>query len=153
MKRCSAPFRALRRLAGDRSGVALVEFALLAPVFMALFIGVLQLGIYTQNYSAIRSLASDEARDIVVAYQQQDLYAPPDIATFESDFKGKAAVSPYNLDQNALTFTLTEITPSDVDGSRKFTMDIAYSPPTFISGARFSPITLDYSRPVYVVGS
>jgi len=152
MMASSASFRALRRLFGDRKGVALVEFALLAPVFMALFIGVVQVGIYMQNYSAIRSLASDAARDIAVEYQQVGTQ-PHDLPTLERDISGKAAVSPYNLDQNALTVTLTEVTPSDVDGSRKFDLDISYNPPTLISGTGFGDITIDYSRPIYVLSS
>ena len=140
--------RTLRYAAADRTGSALIEFALLAPVFIGLMIGVLQVGTYMQNYTGVRSLASDAARFSAVEYQKDnDL----DEATLEADIEAMGATTPYNFDSNRLNVDLSEITPSDVGGSRKFDMTITYEVPSFMSGVGFSDFTLSYSRPIYVI--
>lgn len=60
----------LDRIGSDRRGSVLVEFALLAPVIIALLIGVVQVGLHVQNSNAVRNLASDGARMATVAYQR-----------------------------------------------------------------------------------
>jgi len=55
-----------RRLIRSQSGAAIIEFALLGPLFLMMLIGVLQVGIYLQNYNAVQSLASDSARHVMV---------------------------------------------------------------------------------------
>jgi Flp pilus assembly protein TadG len=144
-----APFRRLRALTVDVTGGALVEFALLAPVFIAMVIGVLQIGTYMQNYSAVRSLASDAARFTAVEYQKSNTLSTTEL---EADIVAMGAASPYNLSGDRLQVNLTEVSPSDVDGSRKFDMDITYQIPSFMAGIGFNDFTLDYSRPLYVIG-
>ena len=83
-----------RDLARDETGGALVEFGMLAPVFVAMLIGVLQVGTYMQNYTAVRSLASDAARFAAVEYQKNNNL---DDTTLESDIAAMGVTSPYNL--------------------------------------------------------
>ena len=63
------PFH-MRRLTANERGASAVEFALLAPVFISLMLGVVEVGMYMQNYSAVRSLASDASRFAAVEYQK-----------------------------------------------------------------------------------
>ena len=137
----------LRKVIGDRTGGALVEFGLLAPVFIAMMIGVVQVGIYMQNYTAVRSLASDASRFAAVEYQKTN-----DLSTsvLESDIAAMAVTSPYNLNADYLTVTVAEVA-SDVNGARKFDLTLDYNVPSFLSGVGFSPITLTYDRPLYVI--
>jgi len=146
--RCSALLPRLHGIARDRTGGALVEFALLAPVFIGMVIGVLQIGTYMQNYTAVRSLASDAARFTAVEFQKSNALTTSEL---QADIVAMGATSPYNLDGNRLNVHIDEITPSDVNGSRKFDMDITYQVPSFMSGVGFSDIALDYSRPLYVI--
>ena len=140
------PSGLLSRLRGDATGGALIEFALLAPLFIA----VLQVGTYMQNYTAVRSLASDAARFAAVEYQKTNDVSPQ---VLEADIGAMGSASPYNLGSDRLHVDVEEVTPSDVDGSRKFDLDITYDVPSFISGAGFSALTLAYSRPLYVVNN
>lgn len=148
MNRRIALPRALKRLGQDRTGGALVEFALLAPVFIAMIIGVLQIGTYMQNYTAVRSLAADATRFGAVEYQKSNQLGTSELA---ADIVAMGATSPYNLNSDKLNVAVDEVTPSDVDGSRKFNMTITYQVPTFMSGIGFSDFTLTYSRPLYVI--
>lgn len=141
------PFLVLRRLGGDRTGGALVEFALLAPLFIAMMIGVLQIGVYMQNYTAVRSLASDAARFATVEYQKSNDMSASDM---EDNIKAMAIGSPYNLTETSLRVLVTPAT-SPVSGALKYDMAISYDVPSFISGVGFSDITLDYSRPLFVI--
>lgn len=148
MTRPAVPFRAIARLRRDASGSTLIEFALLAPVFLGLMIGVLQIGTYMQNYTAVRSLASDAARFAAVEYQKSNELSTGDL---QSDITSMGGASPYNLATANLNVTVNEVSPSDVDGSRKFDMQITYEVPTFMSGIGFKDVTITYDRPLYVI--
>ena len=149
MTQLKALSRAAKRLAGDVAGGTLVEFALLAPVFIGMIMGVVQIGTYMQNYSAVRSLASDAARFTAVEYQKSNTLGETEL---QADIVAMGAVAPYNLSADRLSVAVNEVTPSDVDGSRKFDMTITYQVPSFMSGIGFSDIALNYSRPIYVIG-
>lgn len=137
----------LNALARDRTGGALIEFALLAPVFIGMLIGVVQIGTYMQNYNAVRSVASDAARFAAVEYQKNNNLST---ATLQSDIAAMAVTSPYNLNADFLTVDVESVS-SDVNGAKKFDMTINYNVPSFISGIGFEPFTLSYSRPLYVI--
>jgi Flp pilus assembly pilin Flp len=137
----------LRRIGRDRTGGALVEFALLAPVFITLMIGVLQIGVYMQNYSAIRSLAADAARFATVEYQKSNNMPEDDL---EASIMGLALGPPYNLHTGSLDVDIDQVS-SPVDGALKFDMNISYASPGFLPGFGLSGITLEYSRPLFVV--
>ena len=64
--------RHLLHLARNQRGGSAVEFALLAPVFIALMMGVVEVGVYMQNYSAVRALATDASRFAAVEYQKNN---------------------------------------------------------------------------------
>ena len=66
-------FNRYRRLARDKQGSVLVEFALLAPVLLTLMVGVVQVGLHVQNVNAVRNLAADGARAAMVEYQRGNL--------------------------------------------------------------------------------
>lgn len=131
----------------NRTGGALVEFALLAPVFIGMMIGVIQIGMYMENYTAVRSLASDASRFAAVQYQKNNNL---DTTVIASDVTAMGAASPYNLNANNLTVQVESVA-SDVDGAHKFDMTINYDVPNFMSGIGFEPFTLTYSRPLYVI--
>lgn len=137
----------LHSIARDRTGGALVEFALLAPVFIAMIMGVVQIGIYMQNYSALRSVASDSSRLVAVEYQKNHNLAQSDI---ESDISGMAVTSPYFLNADDLTVTAPEVA-TDVNGARKYDMTLSYAMPTFLSNIGFGDLTITYERPLYVI--
>ena len=138
----------LRRLAASERGSSVVEFALLAPVFLGLMLGVVEVGLYMQNHNAVRSLASDAARLAAVEYQKNNALSG---ATLASNIEAMGVASPYNLNDNQLTVTVTEVSPARVNGAREFDLDISYALPDVIHGITLDNFTIDYSRPLFVL--
>jgi len=57
-----SPLRGLNRLAGDQQGASAVEFAIIAPVFILMIVGVLAYGIYFGAANSVQQIAADAAR-------------------------------------------------------------------------------------------
>jgi Flp pilus assembly protein TadG len=63
---------AKRRIASDTRGVAAVEFALVAPVFLVLLLGILYYGIYFGAVSSVQELTADAARASVAGMNETE---------------------------------------------------------------------------------
>ena len=85
---------ALLNLKRDPSGSAIVEFAVIAPVLLAMLFGVLQMGIVMWSYNSMRAIAADTARYTMIEYQKKDILS-------ESQIEDKAVAiavnSPYGF--------------------------------------------------------
>ncbi|WP_305096101.1 TadE/TadG family type IV pilus assembly protein [Croceibacterium aestuarii] len=138
----------IHRLLRDSRAASAIEFALLAPVFFALMFGVVSVGIYMQNYNAIRSLASDAARFAAVEYQKNNQVSN---TMLEANIAAMAVASPYNLNANLLSVAVNPVNPSRVDGALEFDLDITYNLPDIVGGTSIDNITLSYSRPLFVL--
>ena len=140
----------LKRLARDGGGGSAVEFALLAPVFIALLMGVLAVGLYMQNYNAVRSLATDAARFAAVEAQKNNktIFLG---TTLEDNIKLLGSASPYNLNTARLVVDIDEVTPSPVDGARQFDLTLTYDLPDLIGGISIDNVSLSYSRQIFVL--
>lgn len=57
-----SPFHRLRRFARDYSGASAVEFAIIAPVFILMVVGMLAYGIYFGAANSVQQIAADAAR-------------------------------------------------------------------------------------------
>ncbi len=68
-------FRLVRRLHGDRSGASLVEFAIVAPIFLLLLAGIVELG-SAMNQSIIVASAARAG----VEYGAQNLVTAEDVS-------------------------------------------------------------------------
>lgn len=138
----------LRRLAANERGASAIEFALLAPVFLGLMMGVVEVGLYMQNYNAVRSLASDASRFAAVEYQKNNVLTED---VLEANIQAMGVGLPYNLINTQLTVTVTEVTPARVNGAREFDLDIDYALPDIIGGTTIDNFTVSYSRPLFVL--
>jgi len=125
-----------------------VEFALLAPFFLGLLFGVIEIGVYMQNYNAIRSLASDAARFAAVEYQKKNQISETTIA---DNVEAMGIGAPYFLNADQLEIDVTPVTPSSVNGARQFALTITYERPQLVGGISLDALTLTYSRPVFVL--
>jgi Flp pilus assembly protein TadG len=145
-----------RRLRRSQSGAAIIEFALLGPLFLMLLFGVLQVGIYLQNYNAVQSVASDAARDIMITYQQMDednsVTAPTD-DTLHSTILGVATNPPYFLDTDRLNITVNRAGTSRVTGATEIDLQLVYTLNNFIPGVTLPLSQVTYNRSVWVVES
>jgi Flp pilus assembly protein TadG len=140
--------RILKLVLRNEGGASAVEFALLAPVFFALMFGVVEIGLYMQNYNAVKSLASDAGRFAAVEYQKNNQVSE---ATLEQNVHSMGVGAPYLLSSDRLTVEVEEVTPSPVDGARQFTLTLAYDLPDFVGGTSVDDITLNYSREIFVL--
>jgi Flp pilus assembly protein TadG len=140
--------RFMRRLQASDRGASAIEFALLAPVFLGLMMGVVEVGLYMQNYNAVRSLASDASRFAAVEYQKNNTITED---VLEANIQAMGVALPYNLLDSQLTVTVTEVTPARVNGAREFDMDIDYALPDIIGGTTIDDFTISYSRPLFVL--
>ncbi len=138
-----------RNLAISERAASAVEFALLAPVFLALMFGIVSVGIHMQNYNAVRSLASDAARFAAVEYQKNNTVSE---TTLENNFQSMGVSAPYFLQSDRLTVAVSEVT-SRVPGAREFDLDISYALPEIAGGIALDGFTMNYSRPIFVLSS
>ena len=143
------PLRIARRLAHDRTASMAIEFALLAPVFFTMFIGLFQVSVYLQNYNAVRSLASDAVRVVTVEYQKNNTLSADQI---ESIMLGMAVNAPYLLDTDRIVIDVEQEGTSRVNGAIEFDIDIAYAEEDWLPFVDLPDLTLRYTRPIFVVG-
>jgi hypothetical protein len=140
--------RCFNRLARNQRGGAAIEFALLAPVFIALMMGVVEVGVYMQNYSAVRSLATDASRFTAVEYQKNNKISD---STLEDNIRSLAIASPYNLVDSRLSVDVDEVSPSPIDGARQFSLTLTYALPDIVGGTSIDNISIDYTRQLFVL--
>ena len=139
--------RIFARLRREQDGAAVIEFAMLAPVLLAMCIGILAIGVQMQNYSAMRSLASDLNRYTVVEYQKSNEMTITDIRNVATSL----AVNPlYGLQGDRLDVEVAEVA-SPVSGAKKISLTLSYSP--FISFYGMDALTLTHQQNIYVPAS
>ena len=138
----------MRALRSNNKGAAAVEFALLAPVFFMLFLGVLQVAVYLQNYNAVQSLASDGARYVLVEYQKNNSLTDTQI---KQVVRGEAVNVPYMLDTDRLNITVDRSGTSRITGATEIDIELEYELSDWIPGVDLPLSKIKYSRPVFVV--
>lgn len=138
----------LRRLAHDRHGGAIIEFALLGPLLITMMIGVLQIGMAMQAYSALRGASSDLARYAAVERQKGTTLTTTALSTRA---RTVATTGPYMLiSANLTTASVTQAT-ARVAGTTEYTVQYNYNVPNVLQVAGLGTIPLSYSRPIFVI--
>ena len=140
--------QALRRLIGDKTAAAAVEFGLVGPLFLAMFLGVLQIGIGMQNYNAMRAITGDVTRHAAITYQQGTKPTDADLETYAQTL---AVAPPYGLNATHLTVDASTVASTQFTGAKEITMTITYTVPTVLSFIGVGDIPLTYSRPIFVM--
>lgn len=133
----------------DTRGSVLVEFALLAPAFIMLLIGVLQVGVYVQNYNAIRTLAADVSRFAMIEYQngrertaewiEQEAYA-----TLASRSGANFAASRLDIDVD-----MVDDPNRSIAGMTEMEVKISYDSPDFLPFLD-SVVSMSHSERVFL---
>lgn len=138
------------RLGRDTSGSTAIEFALIGPAFIGMFMGVLQIGVGMQNYNAVRSVSADVARYAVVNYQTNNHLNTAQLQTYAN---GIASAAPYGLVRERFSVEITVAATQRVTGANEYNMHMTYDVPTFLSVLGMDDIPLTYDRPVFVISS
>ncbi|HKT86221.1 MAG TPA: TadE/TadG family type IV pilus assembly protein [Novosphingobium sp.] len=135
----------LHRL-GERRGSAVVEFAILAPTFIAMLMGIFWVGIQMQQYNALRSIAADVNRYAVVEYQKENKL---DEGQIEDVARAIAVKVPYQLTGESFDAEVT-LGTSTVSGAKKFILNMGYNPPNFLDYLGINATDMNFSQDIYV---
>lgn len=143
----------MRRLAAlyrDRGGSPAVEFALVAPVFLMLLLGVFQMAIWMQAYNAMRNAVGETARNVSVEFQTDNKLTNGQIADVGL---AVATTSPYMLKSEALDVAVSQPIVQRVAGARELQLTLTYEMPSFLDFAGFAGPEVSYSRALFVSDS
>lgn len=138
------------RLRSDVSGSMAIEFAILAPAFLMMFIGLFTVSVYLQNYNAVRSVVSDAVRSVTVSYQNANDLNEEEI---RSIILGAAVNAPYLLKSDSLDIQVTQAVTSRVNGTTEFDIQVNYAEADWLPFADLPQLTIQYSRPIFVVAT
>jgi Flp pilus assembly protein TadG len=138
--------RFIARLRADERGSTVIEFAILAPTLFMMMFGVLAMGLRLSNANALQSVGADTARWTMVEYQKAN---KEDTESIEDQAKAYAVNTPYNLDINRLTVSVTSVT-TDVVGTSKLKIYMTYTPFNPLEFAGLASPQLKNTRYVYV---
>lgn len=131
----------------DISGSAAIEFGLLAPVFIAMLVGVLQVGDWMQSYNAMRNSIADTARNVSVEYQTDNRLTDVQIAQYGL---ATATTAPYLLNTDNVTIDVDQPAVQRIAGARELELTITYEMSSFLEVVGISGPTVSYSRPLFL---
>ncbi|MGZ3196225.1 MAG: TadE/TadG family type IV pilus assembly protein [Croceibacterium sp.] len=137
----------LFRIRRDKTGAAMVEFALLAPLTIVMMLGVMQLGIALQNYNAVRNVSADVARYAMVQYATGNTLTNDQLRNFALS-SGRGA--PYLLSSDRMSATVTNATTQRVTGATEKTLTINYQIPSLLDPMGLRGPYITYTRPVFL---
>ena len=137
-------------LRSDQSGAGAVEFAMLAPVFILMLIGVLQAGVWLQNFNAVRSTTHDASRMILIQYQKNNELSDEQIRRI---ILARATTAPYFLNTDNLTININRLATTRVTGTTEIEVELQYVFDSFLPFAELPGSTVAYERPVFVVAA
>ena len=137
-------------LRSDQTASAVVEFALIGPIFLTMFMGVMQVGIGMQNYNALRSISADTARYAVVNYQRSNLLTAIQLQDYASN---AAAAPPYGLERPRFVAFVSTPTTQRIGGAVEYQIRLTYNVRTLLSIVGIGEIPLTYTRPIFVIPS
>jgi hypothetical protein len=106
----------LRRFAADRSGLSAVEFALLAPVFLALVLGVIELGRAAYTQGVVSFAAQEATRYAVVNY-----------AISEEEVRDLTEDCLLGIDRNRINAIVVTGPINPVDNTRTISVSVSYN--------------------------
>jgi Flp pilus assembly protein TadG len=138
----------LRRLAAERRGAVIVEFALLAPAFIIMLFGVLQVGIGLQNYNAMRSLSADVARYAMIQDARGTTKSNTALETYA---EGLGSGPPYLLGDD-LEVTVTPAATPQINGATELRLTIENRIPSLLDSMGLEGPQIDYERPIFLPG-
>ena len=136
----------LRKLRRNSTGAAIIEFGILAPAIVTLFLGILQVGMWMQSYNALRSVAADAGRYTAVQYQKANYISNIDMATWARD----RAIDHYLFKSADVSADVTDATNQQITGVTEKTLTVTYKFASVMSIIGIADQTVSYARPIFV---
>ena len=138
--------RILGRLRRNAAGGAVIEFGILAPAIVTLFLGILQVGMWMQSYNALRSVASDAGRYTAVQYQKANYISNIDMATWARN----RAIDHYLFKTADVSTDVTDAANQQITGVTEKTLTVTYKFKSVMSIIGIEDQNVSYSRPIFV---
>lgn len=138
------------QLRKDCQGAMVVEFALIAPVFLLLVFGVLQVGFALQNYNALRNVSADVARYAVVQGQSGNMLSTSQLRTYAINTSQGA---PYLLQGDRVNAVVTRPDSQRVTGAEELQITVTYQIESMIEFAGIDMPFITYTRPIFIANS
>ena len=117
-----------KRLIRDNRGAAIIEFGILAPILLAMLMGVLLVGMYMQSYNSLRAVSADISRFTVVQYQRDNELKAAQISLIARSIANRPQ---YQLENQHLDIDVAKV-DSFISGADKYTMTMKYTPPNVV---------------------
>lgn len=136
----------LRRLGRDDTGAAIIEFGILAPAILTLFIGILQVGMWMQSYNGLRSVAADTGRYVAVEYQKSNQINNAAMALWARQH----AIDRYMFQSSKISTDVSDAATQSITGVTEKTLTVTYTMPSIFGVAGIGDIPVTFSRPIFV---
>ena len=138
--------RVLQRLRRDRRGSTIIEFAILAPAIVTLFLGILQVGMWMQSYNALRSIAAETGRYTAVQYQKANHISNIAMATWARD----RAINGYLFKSADISTDVTDAANQQITGVTQKTLTVTATYKSIMSIIGIGDQTVTFARPIFV---
>ena len=138
--------RRFRRLGSDRTGSAIVEFGILAPAILTLFVGILQVGLWMQCYNALRSVAADTGRYVAVEYQKSNRINNISMALWARQH----AIDNFMFAEEKVSSNVSDAATQSIAGVTEKTLTLNYTMPSIFGIAGIGEIPVRFQRPIFV---
>lgn len=138
--------RTAQRIRRDHSGSVIIEFAILAPIVVTLFLGILQVGMWMQSYNALRSLAADTSRYVAIKYQKSENITNIDMALWAKD-RGS---DHYLFRYDDLVPDVSDAANQQITGVTEKTLTLTYKYKSYLSVIGIGDADVTLSRPIFV---
>lgn len=138
--------RAFRRLRRDRAGSTIIEFAILAPAIVTLFLGIVQVGTWMQSYNALRSLAADTGRYVAIKYQKGESLTETEMGLWAKE-RGR---DHYQFNYADLLPDVSDAPNQRITGVTEKTLTLQYNFKSVMSVIGIDDQTVTFKRPIFV---
>ncbi len=139
--------RRLRRLREDSSGTSAMEFALIAPIFIVMMLGVLQVGLWMHGYNGMRAVAAETSRYVTVEYQKGNRVSNYDVAVWA---RNTAIQSSYILDGGTVSTLVVDDATQNIAGITRKTLTVNYQMSSIMGMIGIDALDMSFSRPMFV---
>lgn len=136
----------LRNLRRNAKGAAIIEFGILAPVIVTLFLGILQVGTWMQSYNALRSIAAETGRYTAVQYQKANYIDNIRMANWARE----RAIDGYLFKDSDISTDVSDAANQQIIGVTEKTLTITATYTSIMSIIGIEDQTVTFSRPIFV---